>query len=133
MTGRAAFVTLIAGGLLGCARFSLDFAMKSYNISIEQLGPLGIFYGFSKSSFLFSFLNFGIVLFLVCVACMAVVTFMTRSHAVNGGIYAPASGGASGQAAAIAEGEKLGAWLTVHILLSLLVLGIMIAICTRFA
>lgn len=132
VTGRAAFVTLILGGFLGCVRFGLDFAMKTYSIAVDQLGPLGIFYGFSNTSFMFSFLNFGIILFLVCVACMAVVTFMTRSHAVNGSIYAPATTPAGGMPVRD-EGGTLGVWLAVHILLSLLVMGLAISICAHYA
>lgn len=133
VTGPAALTTLIVGGVLGLARFSLDFAMKTFGVTLAELGPLGAFYGFSEQSFMFSFLNFGIILFVICVACLAVVTFMTRRHAVSGAIYASGVAEPGAPAASPQSGGKLGAWLAIHILLSLLVMGIMITICSWFA
>jgi SSS family solute:Na+ symporter len=59
-TGRAAFTTLIVGGVLGFGRFGLDILRNAMKM---DLGPL-------NSVVAFSFLNYSIVVFFVCVLLM---------------------------------------------------------------
>ena len=56
-TARAAFVTLITGGILGASRFVLDVAHNAFHL---DLGPL-------NQVIDFSFLNFGVIVFCFCV------------------------------------------------------------------
>jgi SSS family solute:Na+ symporter len=59
-TGRAAFTTLIVGGILGFGRFALDIL---HNAMKMDLGPL-------NAVVEFSFLNYSIVVFFLCVLLM---------------------------------------------------------------
>lgn len=63
-TARAAFTTLITGGLIGAARFVLDILRNAYKM---DLGPL-------NSVVQFSFLNFSVIVFLFCVALMVTIS-----------------------------------------------------------
>lgn len=63
-TGRAAITTLLFGGALGGARFVLDILHNAVGI---DLGPLNTVVDFS-------FLNFSVILFVVCVAMLVIVS-----------------------------------------------------------
>jgi SSS family solute:Na+ symporter len=70
-TARAAFVTLIAGGAIGAARFLLDILRNALR---WDLGPLN---GVAA----FSFLNFSVIVFLLCVGLMVLVSRWTPRSA----------------------------------------------------
>jgi SSS family solute:Na+ symporter len=59
-TARAAFTTLVVGGLLGAARFLLDILRNALGY---DLGPL-------NAVVAFSFLNFSVIVFFLCVGLM---------------------------------------------------------------
>ncbi|MDL5049768.1 hypothetical protein QQ054_27520, partial [Oscillatoria amoena NRMC-F 0135] len=59
-TGRAAITTLIVGGVLGFGRFGLDILHNALKL---DLGPLNAVVNFS-------FLNYSIVVFFICVGLM---------------------------------------------------------------
>lgn len=63
-TARAAFTTLVVGGLLGAARFTLDIL---HNALKWDLGPL-------NDVVTFSFLNFSLIVFALCLAIMYFVS-----------------------------------------------------------
>ena len=63
-TARAAFTTLVAGGLLGATRFLLDIL---HNALGYDLGPLNAVVGFS-------FLNFSVIVFFLCVGLMLILS-----------------------------------------------------------
>jgi len=63
-TARAALVTLVFGGLVGASRFALDILHKAMGY---DLGPLTVVVDFS-------FLNFSVIVFLLCVALMVAVS-----------------------------------------------------------
>ena len=65
-TGKAAFITLITGGLIGAARFVLDILSKNHDL------------GFVTPAVTMSFLNFSIIIFLVCVLLMVVISTLTQ-------------------------------------------------------
>ncbi len=66
-TARAAFTTLIFGGLVGAARFTLDILRNALK---WDLGPLNDLVSFS-------FLNFSVIVFLICVGLMVGVSRLT--------------------------------------------------------
>ncbi|MBM3726588.1 MAG: sodium/solute symporter [Acidobacteria bacterium] len=68
-TAAAAFTTLIFGGLVGGGRFVLDILRNALK---WDLGPLNAVVSFS-------FLNFSVIVFFVCVALMFVVSRMTEA------------------------------------------------------
>jgi solute:Na+ symporter, SSS family len=59
-TQRAAFTTLVVGGLLGAGRFALDILHNAMKIDLGALNPVVEF----------SFLNYSIIVFLLCVGMM---------------------------------------------------------------
>jgi SSS family solute:Na+ symporter len=63
-TGRAAFTTLVTGGLLGAGRFILDVMHDAFHVDL----------GFLNGLVAFSFLNYSVIVFLFCVLLMAVIT-----------------------------------------------------------
>jgi solute:Na+ symporter, SSS family len=63
-TGRAAFTTLITGGLLGAGRFTLDVMHDAFQMDL----------GFLNGLVRFSFLNYSVIVFLFCVLLMYVIT-----------------------------------------------------------
>ncbi|MEX2263019.1 MAG: sodium:solute symporter [Bryobacteraceae bacterium] len=65
-TSRAAFTTLVVGGLAGASRFLLDILRNALG---WDLGPL-------NAVVAFSFLNFSVVVFVVCVALMVALSKM---------------------------------------------------------
>jgi SSS family solute:Na+ symporter len=65
-TGAAAITTLIAGGILGGTRFLMDILHNAFRI---DLGPL-------NAVVEFSFLNFSVLVFLLCVALMITISRM---------------------------------------------------------
>lgn len=67
-SAKAAIVTLVSGGILGAGRFMLDLAYKSGEFRWEFLNNIANI----------AFLNFCIILFLVCMAIMVIVTFATK-------------------------------------------------------
>ncbi|HEU0138491.1 MAG TPA: sodium:solute symporter [Bryobacteraceae bacterium] len=68
-TARAAFTTLVFGGLIGAARFLLDILRNGFGM---DLGPL-------NSVVAFSFLNFSVIVFAVCVLLMMIVSKATTA------------------------------------------------------
>jgi SSS family solute:Na+ symporter len=72
-TARAALTTLIFGGVVGGTRFLLDIA---HNAMGYDLGPL-------NRVVEFSFLNFSIIVFLICVALMVLFSKEAERHAYN--------------------------------------------------
>ena len=66
-TAHAAFTTLIFGGLVGAGRFTLDILRNALH---WDLGPL-------NDVVAFSFLNFSVIVFLVCVGLMFLVSRLT--------------------------------------------------------
>jgi SSS family solute:Na+ symporter len=65
-TARAAFTTLVTGGLLGAGRFVLDVMHDAFQVD------LGMWNALVK----FSFLNYSVLVFLFCVLLMAVISLM---------------------------------------------------------
>jgi len=63
-TARAAFTTLITGGLLGAGRFVLDVMHDAFQVD------LGVWNALVK----FSFLNYSVIVFLFCVLLMFVIS-----------------------------------------------------------
>ncbi len=63
-TARAAFTTLVTGGVLGGIRFLLDVLRNAFH---WDLGPL-------NAVVAFSFLNFSVIVFVLCVLLMVVVS-----------------------------------------------------------
>jgi len=63
-TPRAAFTTLVVGGILGASRFTMDVLHNAFKM---DLGPL-------NAVVEFSFLNFSILVFLLCIALMVFVS-----------------------------------------------------------
>lgn len=66
-TASAAFTTLIFGGLVGAARFTLDILRNALK---WDLGPL-------NDLVAFSFLNFSVIVFIICVGLMVGVSRLT--------------------------------------------------------
>ena len=65
-TARAAFTTLITGGLLGAGRFVLDVMHDAFQVD------LGVWNALVK----FSFLNYSVIVFLFCVMLMVVISLL---------------------------------------------------------
>jgi SSS family solute:Na+ symporter len=63
-TGKAAFITLITGGILGAFRFIMDIISKSTDI--------GLFKGFVE----ISFLNYSIIIFIVCLIELIIISYI---------------------------------------------------------
>lgn len=63
-TGRAAFTTLVTGGLLGAGRFVLDVMHDAFKVDL----------GFLNGLVRFSFLNYSVLVFLFCLLLMYVIT-----------------------------------------------------------
>jgi SSS family solute:Na+ symporter len=71
-TGRAAFTTLVTGGLLGAGRFILDVMHDAFNVDLGVLNKLVTF----------SFLNYSVIVFLFCVFLMFVITWTEPRRSV---------------------------------------------------
>lgn len=86
-TGRAAFATLVTGGLLGAGRFLLDVMHDAFQVD------LGAFNALVR----FSFLNYGVIVFLFCVLLMIVITVTEprRSEAAENRLTMEWGGGGS--------------------------------------
>jgi len=65
-TARAAFTTLVTGGLLGAGRFILDVMHDAFKV---DLGPLN---GLVR----FSFLNYSVIVFVFCVLLMFAISVL---------------------------------------------------------
>jgi len=63
-TGKAAFITLVTGGILGAFRFILDIISKSSDV--------GWFMGFVK----LSFLNYCIITFIICLLLIILLSYL---------------------------------------------------------
>lgn len=64
-TGKAAYITLISGGIIGIGRFALDIVSKSYNIgALQTLVNI-------------PFLNFCIYLFVFCTPILFIISQLT--------------------------------------------------------
>jgi SSS family solute:Na+ symporter len=70
-TAKAALTTLVVGGLIGAGRFALDILRNALG---WDLGPL-------NAVVAFSFLNFSVVVFALCVALMYTVSVATGAPA----------------------------------------------------
>lgn len=86
-TGRAAFATLVTGGLLGAGRFLLDVMHDAFQVD------LGAFNALVR----FSFLNYSVIVFLFCVLLMIVITVTEprRSEAAENRLTMEWGGGGS--------------------------------------
>ena len=69
-TAQAAFVTLVVGGLIGLARFLLDVCRDALHWNLGALEPVARF----------NFLNFAIVVFVLCVAMMVLLSKIGRER-----------------------------------------------------
>ncbi len=63
-TARAAFTTLVFGGVVGAARFTMDILHNGFGYDL----------GAGNAIVAFSFLNFSVIVFLACVAMMVVLS-----------------------------------------------------------
>jgi solute:Na+ symporter, SSS family len=86
-TGRAAFATLVTGGLLGAGRFALDVMHDAFQVDLGALNAL----------VRFSFLNYSVIVFLFCVLLMLVITVTEprRSQAAENRLTMEWGGGGS--------------------------------------
>jgi SSS family solute:Na+ symporter len=75
-TGRAAFTTLIVGGLIGAARFIMDILHNAMKIDLGALNAVVEY----------SFLNFSIIVFVLCVTLMVVISLLERGVQTEGGL-----------------------------------------------
>ena len=69
-TARAAIVTLVTGGCIGAARFILDVLRNAFKMDLGPLNPIVDF----------SFLNFSVIVFFLCVALMIGVSKVTAAE-----------------------------------------------------
>jgi len=65
-TSRAAFTTLITGGILGAGRFIIDVAHDAFKVDLGMWNALAQF----------SFLNYSVIVFLFCVMLIVVMSLM---------------------------------------------------------
>ncbi|MDX2266579.1 MAG: sodium:solute symporter [Bryobacter sp.] len=72
-TGRAAFTTLIVGGILGFGRFGLDILHNAFKIDLGALNAVVEF----------SFLNYSIVVFFLCVGLMLLLSKAAEAKPVS--------------------------------------------------
>lgn len=63
-TGKAAFITLITGGILGAFRFIMDIISKSIDV------------GWLKGFVELSFLNYCIIMFIVCLMLLIILSYL---------------------------------------------------------
>jgi len=116
-TGKAAFITLISGGVLGAFRFILDILQKAGNVN------LGIFESLTQ----IAFLNYSIILFLFCSIVMVVVSYYTEKSKlknINGLTFDKFS---------FDKKAFMSAWNIVHLTMTLLISGIIIGLWIYFA
>jgi len=66
-SGKAAFTTLITGGVIGALRFILDLVSKSHHFRLDILNQIVNI----------SFLNFCIILFIICVGVIIGVSLIS--------------------------------------------------------
>lgn len=78
-TGAGAIATLAVGIGLGSCRFIMDILRNSSELAPESFGPLQIMIGYGENAFMASFLNFSVVVFIICIVVMITVSSMTRS------------------------------------------------------
>ena len=78
-TGAGAIATLAVGIGLGSCRFIMDILRNSSEMTPESFGPLQVLIGYGENAFMASFLNFSVVVFVICVIVMFAVSFLTRS------------------------------------------------------
>lgn len=70
-TGKAAFITLITGGIMGASRFILDIVSKNHDLgSIQWIVEI-------------PFLNFCVIMFIICVAILIAVSFFSTNPAAK--------------------------------------------------
>ncbi|MBK5293196.1 MAG: hypothetical protein JJE04_16175, partial [Acidobacteriia bacterium] len=70
-TARAAFTTLVFGGVIGAARFTMDILHNGFGYDL----------GAGNAIVEFSFLNFSVIVFLACVAMMVLLSQPSERHA----------------------------------------------------
>jgi len=115
-TAQAAMTTMITGGVLGLIRFITDILTK---MGYTSLGPLDIFQGYA-------FLNFSVVLFVICVLLMITVSLLTRKPPSE------KTENLTFSAQTMSTGvERI--WIWVHVALSVLVGSIALGIWIHFA
>jgi len=127
-TGKAAITTMITGGILGILRFLMDILRSSFDVKLSSLGPLQILTGDGEGHFMFAFLNYCIVVFVICVVVMVTVSLITsksvKSEAQISGITF------SIKKMATSDNK---AWTLIEAALSILVLLITATIIAHFA
>jgi SSS family solute:Na+ symporter len=69
-SSKAALLTLITGGILGATRFIIDILYKSGDFNWDILNQIADM----------SFLNFCIVLFVICISIMFFITLFSREE-----------------------------------------------------
>ncbi len=115
-TGKAALTTLIIGFVLGAARFATDILSK---MGYTDFGPFNILTGFA-------FLNYSVIMFVVCVALMIILSFLTPrppDEKIAGLTF-------SGKTMSLGV-DKI--WVVIHAILSILVAGVIVCIWAHFA
>ncbi|MHB9029230.1 MAG: sodium:solute symporter [Candidatus Latescibacterota bacterium] len=115
-TGKAAFTTLVVGGILGASRFIIDIASKIYTLDFGAL------------SFITNcaFLNYSVGLFAFCVLLMIVVSLGSPIPGEEKITDLTFSGGT------VSVGVNR-AWILTHVGLSILVASITLSIWMYFA
>jgi SSS family solute:Na+ symporter len=112
---RAAIVTLVSGGLLGASRFIIDILYKTGEFRWEFLNDIaGI-----------AFLNFCIILFIICILIMILVTLGSREKPGErkGSLILRMAG----------ERKQRGTWHLVNVLVSVLIALTIIGLWAHFS
>jgi len=115
-TGKAALTTLVIGGTLGLVRFATDILSR---MGVTDFGPFSIFTGYA-------FLNFSVIIFVVCVLLMVVISLVTREPQPDAVDELTFSAGT------MSVGVRK-TWVWIHVALSILVASIIIGIWSHFA
>lgn len=115
-TGKAAVITLVTGLVIGMTRLTLDILGKT---GMTDFGPLNILTGYS-------FLNYCAVMFLICVAMIIVISYLTKEPPQN------KTDGLVFSTETMSTGISRG-WTITHIALSILIALTTIIIWAHFA
>jgi len=115
-TGKAALTTLIVGSVLGVIRFATDIFGK---MGYTDFGPFNVLAGYA-------FLNYCVIMFFFCAALMIVISIVTqgpRTEQTTDLTFSPAT-----MSAGVGK-----TWVWIHLLLSVLAMGIIVSIWAHFA
>lgn len=127
-TGAGAIATLIFGIGMGACRFIMDILMKSFNLTAESFGPLRVLLGYGENAFMASFLNYCVVVFVLCIIVMVTVSYMTRPK-----VKEPVqTENLTFSLSTMSKGLDRRT-VTVQVILSLIVMGITIGLIAYFA